>query len=78
MMPRIRLEASESVVAGGWWLVAGCWLLVAGCWFSAYGIDALEDSRVARGSESEEGEIFDLPGLVQAHGALGERFNFGF
>ena len=23
MMPRIRLEGSESVVAGGWWLVAG-------------------------------------------------------
>ena len=71
MMPRIRLEASESVVAGGR-------LLVAGGWFSAYGIDALEDSRVARGSEAEQGEIFDLPGLVQAHGALGERFNFGF
>jgi hypothetical protein len=51
---------------------------VAGCWFSAYGIDAIEYSRVARGSGSEEDEIFDLPGLVQSHGALGERFNFGF
>jgi hypothetical protein len=25
-----------------------------------------------------EGETFDLPGLIQTHGALGERFNFGF
>jgi hypothetical protein len=45
---------------------------------SAGGVDAVEDSRVARGSESVEDEIFDLPGLVQTHGALGERFNFGF
>jgi hypothetical protein len=45
---------------------------------SAGGVDAVADSRVAGGSESEEGEPFDFPGLVQAHGALGERFNFGF
>jgi hypothetical protein len=44
---------------------------------SAEGIDAIEDSRVAWGSESEEDEIFDLPGLVETHRALGERFNFG-
>jgi hypothetical protein len=45
---------------------------------SAYCVDAFEDSRVAWGSETEEEEIVDLPGLVQALGALGERFNFGY
>jgi len=65
-------------LTGGWWLVTGGWWLVTGGWFSAYGVDALEDSRVAGGSESEEGEIIDLPGLVETHRASGERFNFGY
>jgi hypothetical protein len=45
---------------------------------SAYCVDAFEDARVAWSSESQEEEIVDLPGLVQALGAAGERFNFGY
>jgi hypothetical protein len=36
----------------------------------AQGVDAFYDSRVARGSVSKEGEIFIVPGLVEADGAL--------
>jgi hypothetical protein len=51
------------LVSGFWFLVSGCWLLVdRGAHRSADGIDWTDDSRVAGGSESEESEIFYLPG----------------